>query len=95
MGWASWCVPDQSAEGEFTRELMLRSLREMSDVELLATAEHLALQLHDFQLIVSQAAKRIAELEVSAALSAAKPVGEPCAAHRSCARQLLRSLGKG
>ena len=95
MGWADWCVPSQSDETAFNKELMLRSLRRMPGDELLATAEHLALQLYDTQQIVSRAARRIAELETRHALAAAPPVGAPAGKHRQWARELLRLLRAG
>lgn len=68
MGWGEWMATSHSLERQATIEIHRREVRTMPEPELRALADHLVVQAHQQAVILRNAMRRIAELEVKGAL---------------------------
>jgi len=68
MAWGEWFVLNHSEEDAFKREVFIRHLRHLPPDQLLGTAETMLHQLIDASQLLSKAIKRVAELEMQAAV---------------------------
>jgi len=87
MGWGDWFVLNHSEEKQFKREVFIRHLRKLPPDQLLGTAETMLHQWVDTSQLLSQAIKRVAELEMQAAVRD-EPAGDAWRAQ--LAAELLR-----
>lgn len=68
MSWGAWMAVSHSLEKQAHIEAHRREVRVMPEPELRALADSMVCQAHDRDLILRNAMKRIAELEVQRAL---------------------------
>jgi hypothetical protein len=68
MGWGQWMAASHSLERQAQIEIHRREVKVMPVDQLRALADHLVCQAHDRDLMLRNAMRRIAQLEVQHAL---------------------------